>query len=185
MHGDSDTMSFSVNPLDSTAAAEIVGLDCEQPLAPDVSRAVKRTFLDYPVVVIRDQVLSAAGLAAFGRQFGRLESDGSPPPTKNGAPKPQLAALRQLNERETPDQMLYLNPDDPDVLIMSNEICPDLFAIGIVDNAEMWHSDASHRAEPCQAILVHATRNPSRAAIPNSATCGRSTTRLRRTSRRS
>ena len=51
--------------------------------------------------------------------------------------------------------------DDPDVLIMTNEICPDLHAIGIVDNAEMWHSDASHRAEPCQAILLHATRNPS------------------------
>ena len=65
-------MSFAVNPLDFTAAAEIVGLDCDCPLAPDVFRALKRTFLDYPVVVIRDQVLSAAGLAAFGRQFGRL-----------------------------------------------------------------------------------------------------------------
>jgi taurine dioxygenase len=161
MHGDSDTMSFAVNPLDSTAAAEIVGLDCDRPLAPDLFRAVKRTFLDFPVVVIRDQVLSAAGLAAFARQFGRLESYGTRPPANNGAPKPQLAALRQLDERETPDQMLYLNPDDPDVLIMSNEICADLFPIGIIDNAETWHSDASHRAEPCQSIFVHATRNPS------------------------
>ncbi len=155
-------MSFVINSLGVTGAAEIFGLDCSRPFDEKTFRAVKLAFLEYPVLVVRDQILSAADLANFGRQFGKLESYGSRLSAgESRAAKPQLAALRQLSERETPDQMLYLNPDDPDVLIMSNEIHTDLWAIGIVDNAEVWHSDASHRAEPCQAIILHATRNPS------------------------
>jgi taurine dioxygenase len=153
--------SFVINAI-GVGAAEIVDLDCSLPIDEKTFQAIKSTFLDYPVLVVRDQILSATDLAKFGRRFGKLESYGNRPSASgSAAAKPQLAALRQLSERETPDQMLYLNPDDPDVLIMSNEIRTDLFAIGIVDNAEMWHSDASHRAEPCQAIILHAIRNPS------------------------
>jgi len=155
-------MSFIINSLGSPGAAEIAGLDCSQPFDEQTFRAVKQAFLAYPVLIVRDQILSAASLADFGRRFGKLESYGvRPAASGNGTAKRQLAALRQVNERETPDQMLYFNPDHSDVPILSNEIRHDLSAIGIVDNAEMWHSDASHRAEPCQAIILHATRNPS------------------------
>src|SRR5215469_1824098 len=156
-------MSVRVNPL-GPAAAEILGLDCSLPLTNQTFQVIESAFLDYPVLVFRDQILSATDVASFGRRFGQLEGYGNPAPTtgnKADAPKPQLAALRQIDRRETPDLRLYVSPDNSDVLMMSNEIRSDLNAIGIVDNAETWHSDASHRAQPCKAIILHATRNPS------------------------
>ena len=154
-------MSFVVNPL-GPGAAEIIGLDCSRPLADDVFRSVKQEFLQHPVLVFRNQTLSAPQLAAFGRRFGRLDGYGCPLlAADDGAAKPQTAALRQTDARETPDQMLYLNPDDSDVLIMTNEVRLGLAPVGIVDNAEMWHSDASHKPDPCQAIIVHVLRNPA------------------------
>lgn len=155
-------MSIHVNPL-ATCAAEILGLDCSRPLAPETLGVVKRAFLDYPVLVVRDQNLSATDVARLGCQFGQLERHGNAAPAAGNnadASKSQLAALRQIDVRETPDLRLYVSPEHPDVLIMSNEIRPDLPAVGIVDNAETWHSDASHRAEPCQAIILYAIRNP-------------------------
>jgi taurine dioxygenase len=152
-------MSFVVNPL-GPGAAEIIGLDCARLLADSVFRAVRQEFLEHPVLVFRNQTLSAPQLAAFGRRFGKLESYGNPPAAGTGAAKSQTAALRQTGARETPDQMLYQSPDDPDVLIMTNEIRDGLPVIGIVDNAETWHSDASHKSEPCQAIIVHVIHNP-------------------------
>lgn len=155
-------MSIAVNPI-ACGAAEVVGLDCSQPLIGDAARALKRAFLDYPVLVLRDQRLSARDLAAFARLFGPLEGYGRPRPAQDArqtaTQKP--LALRQMCGRETPDFMLYQSPEEPEVLVMSNETRSDLAAIGIVDNAETWHSDASHRAEPCQAIILYATRNPS------------------------
>jgi alpha-ketoglutarate-dependent taurine dioxygenase len=156
-------MSIRVNPLGS-AAAEILGLDCARPLTDQAFQVVEFAFLDYPVLVFRDQLLSATDVARFGSRFGPLEGYGTPATTagsKTEAPKRELAALRQIDGRETPDLMLYVSPSDPDVLIMSNEIRSDLNAIGIVDNAETWHSDASHRAQPCKAVVLYATRNPS------------------------
>jgi taurine dioxygenase len=156
-----EAVSFDVNAI-GVGAAEIVGLDSSRPIDEKAFQAIKSVFFDFPILVVRDQILSATELANFGRRFGKLESHGNRPSAGGSdAARPQLAALRQRGDRETPDQMLYLSPDDPDVLIMSNEIHTDQFAIGIVDNAEMWHSDASHRVEPCQVIILHAIRNPS------------------------
>ncbi len=50
-------------------------------------------------------------------------------------------------------------PDASSVLIMINEMLPDLTVIGIVDNAEMWYSDGSHKAEPYKTIIVHVISN--------------------------
>jgi taurine dioxygenase len=127
------------------------------PFTDDIFRAVKSAYLTYPVLVFRDQDLSAPQLAAFGRYFGALEGYGD----VAYANAPKTVALSQTNTRETPDQMLYLSPDDPDVLIMTNEARSGFHSVGIVDNAEMWHSDASHKAEPYQAIIVHVLRNPA------------------------
>jgi taurine dioxygenase len=123
-------------------------------------RRVKQAWLQYPVLTFRDQNLSAPQLAAFGRQFGQLESYGNAVYGGDDGKK-SSAALRQTDARETPDQTLYQSPEDPDVLIMTNEVRAGLPVIGIVDNAETWHSDASHKPEPYQAIIVHVIRNPA------------------------
>lgn len=150
-------MTLNVNPL-GPGAAEILNFDGTQPLAGDLCHALNQVFLEYPVLVFRNQNLSAVQLAAFGRYFGKLESYGGPLPAGG---KPPTAALRQTTERQTPDQMLYLSPDDPDVLIMTNEIRTNEAPLAIIDNAETWHSDGSHKTEPYKAVLIHALRNPA------------------------
>jgi len=150
-------MNLAINRL-GPGAAEVLGLDCSRPLADDLFAAVRQAFRSCPVLVFRDQTLSAAKLAAFGRRFGPLEDYGAPLPA--GA-KPQTAALRQIDTRETPDQRLYLSPDDPAVLVMTNEIRADSDPIAVIDNAETWHSDGSHKIEPYKAVILHAMRNPA------------------------
>ena len=149
--------AFGLNPLGPTAA-EINGFDCAQAMDTATLRALKQAYLTYPALIFRDQVLSAPELAAFGRLFGPLESYERAPAK---ATRPPLASLRETTERTTPDQMLYLHPEDSSVLIMTNEALPDLTAIAVIDNAECWHSDASHKPEPYQAIAVHVVQNPS------------------------
>jgi taurine dioxygenase len=126
-------MAFTVNKLSDTGAAEVLGLDCSAPLDAVSLAALRRTMLDFPVVAIRNQTLTARQQAAFSRQLGPLESQ---------------------------DRKTYCHPDDPDILILSNEIRPDGTAVGIVDAGDFWHSDSSHLAEPCRATVLYAVRNP-------------------------
>lgn len=126
-------MSFTVNALSDTGAAEIIGLDCSSSLDPPTLAALKAAMLDYPVVAIRDQTLTPRQQAAFSRQLGPLE---------------------------TQDRKTYCHPDDPDILVLSNEIRPDGTAVGIVDAGDYWHSDSSHIEEPCRATVLYAVRNP-------------------------
>ena len=149
--------AFALNPLGPTAA-EIYGLDCAQAIDPSTLRALKQAFLTYPALIFRDQVLSAPELATFGRLFGTLET------YEKAAAKvarPQLATLHETSARTTPDQMLYLHPKDFGVLIMTNEALRDLTAVAVIDNAECWHSDGSHKPEPYQAIALHILQNPA------------------------
>ena len=150
--------AFALNALNATAA-EIICLDCAQAIDPSTLRALKQAFLTYPVLIFRDQVLSAPELAAFGRLFGPLET------YENAAAKaarPSLAVLHETSgRRTTPDQMLYVHPEEAGVLIMTNNGPPELTPIAVIDNAECWHSDGSHKSAPYGAIAVHALQNPA------------------------
>ena len=128
-------MTFKINRISEIGVAEIIGLDCAMPLAPADFAALQQAFSENPVLVIRDQHLTAAEQAAFSRQFGPLEEQ---------------------------DQKNYTHSDDQDVLILSNEMRPDGSAVGIVDAGDFWHSDSSHKEEPTRATVLYAVRNPSR-----------------------
>ena len=126
-------MTFGVHELSDAGACEVVGLDCAIPLDERTLAALNRVLLDYPVTVIRDQALTARRQAAFSRQLGPLEAQ---------------------------DRKTYCHPDDPDILILSNEVRPDGTAVGIVDAGDFWHSDSSHLPEPCRTTVLYAVRNP-------------------------
>ena len=128
-------MNVTVNRLSETGAAEILGLDCSKPLDAETLSVLKRTMLEYPVIAIRAQTLTPKQQATFSRQLGPLESQ---------------------------DRTTYTHPDDPDILILSNEIRPDGTAVGIVDAGDFWHSDSSHHEVPCNRTVLYAVRNPSR-----------------------
>lgn len=128
-------MALTLHPLGETGAAEIVGLDGSRALEPATVAALKEAFVRYPILALRDQYLEPRAQAAFSRHFGALEE--------------------QINTA-------HVHPDDPYVLILSNEIRPDGTAVGIVDAGDFLHSDSSWSPEPVQTTILQAVRNPSR-----------------------
>jgi taurine dioxygenase len=45
---------------------------------------------------------------------------------------------------------------------MSNEIRADVAPLAVIDNAETWHADGSHKPAPYRAVALHVVRNPAR-----------------------
>src|SRR4051794_10068713 len=116
-------MSFTVNPISIAGAAEVVGYNCAGIFDQVEFDRLQETFRDYPIVCIRNQHLSPTEQANFARRWGPLESDA---------------------------RGKYCHPEDPDVLILSNERRPDGSQVGIVDAGDFWHSDSSHMTEPAR-----------------------------------
>lgn len=129
------TPPFTLTEISAKGAAEVTGLDCSKDLGPELFAAVAEAFRRHPILVFRDQHLGAAEQARFSRRFGPLE---------------EQQAVR------------FVHPDDPCVLILSNELRPDGTPIGVVDAGDFWHSDSSWKEEPCKATLLYAVKNPDR-----------------------
>jgi taurine dioxygenase len=127
------TRFFTLKEISATGAGEVTGLDCSQPLGPEVVAAVNQAFLQHPILVFRDQHLEPPQQARFTSYFGPLEV--------------------QRNSR-------FVHPDDPYVLILSNELKPDGTPVGIIDAGDFWHSDSSWEVEPVKCTLLHAIKNP-------------------------
>lgn len=128
-------MTLNVHELDYDGAAEVTGLDCTRPLAPDDLAALNAAFLRYPILAIRNQQLTPAQQVVFSRQFGAIEDTG--------------------NDR-------YIHPDEPHVLVLSNEVDDKGQPLGIADAGDFLHSDLSPRPEPSKMTILQAIKNPSR-----------------------
>lgn len=127
--------TFDLQPLGTIGAAEIRGLDCAVPLAGDVVGELQRAFLEHPLLVIRDQHLT---------------------------PTQQRRFTEQLGEIEPVFQSRFAHPDDPLVLILTNELRSDGSPIGIVDAGDFQHSDGQPFELPTLATILYSVRNPSR-----------------------
>lgn len=125
--------TFELHGISPVGAGEIVGLDCSKPFSPATLDAVKAAFLQYPVLVFRDQPLSVPELVAFTKQFGELE----------------------ISERTQ-----YAHREDDAVLVLSNEIRSDGSAVGVVDAGDFLHSDMQFDPKPAFATFLQAIRNP-------------------------
>lgn len=121
-----------VAPLGRTFAAEIEGIDLSHPLSDAEFRPIGRALLDYGVIVIRDQHLNKATLAAFSRHFGEL----------------LVHVLTQ-----------YLASDFPEVMRLSNM---DESGKRVVfrNGAEAWHTDLSFTDRPSLATLLYGQAIP-------------------------
>ena len=128
-------MPLNVRELAYDGAAEVSGLDCSRPLAADDLAALNATFLRYPILAIRNQQLTPAQQVVFSRQFGSIEDTG---------------------------QDRYVHPDEPHVLVLSNELDANGQPLGVADAGDFLHSDLSPRPEPSKMTILQAIKNPSR-----------------------
>lgn len=65
---------IDIRPLTGALGAEILGVDLAD-LSAATFAQIQQAFLDYSVLVFRDQELDEASFAAFGQKFARLEEE--------------------------------------------------------------------------------------------------------------
>lgn len=123
---------MKITPLPNNFGAEITGIDLSDP-SQEIKDAVYQAFLDYQVLVIRDQQMTPLQQVAFTEIFGELEWQ---------------------------ENAIHAHPDHDKVLVLSNELRPDGTAVGVVDAGDFWHSDSSHHEIPVKITILQSVRNP-------------------------
>ena len=68
------TAPLDIRPLTGALGAEILNVDLNQ-LDQVTFGTIKQAFLDYSVLVFREQTLSEEQFAAFGERFAKLEDE--------------------------------------------------------------------------------------------------------------
>lgn len=132
---------ITVTPLSDACGAEISNIDLTAPVAREDIDAIERAFLDYGVLLFREQPLTPQALTAFSRSFGEIQ--------------PHV-------------QRAYQHPDVPEVVMMTNRRPDGSFdEVGarrgaIEDPRFGWHSDLSYDPVPAKATLLHSIEVPSR-----------------------
>lgn len=87
------TLAMEIRPLSAVLGAEIRGLDLRQPLSEAAYREVRDAFLQYHVLVFREQQLSAAQQLAFARHWGEPQAAARPLSDGGGSPPDPESAV--------------------------------------------------------------------------------------------
>jgi len=124
--------NLEVRSLTPHIGAEILGVDLSAPLSDAQFRDIHRAFLDWSVLVFRDQTLDREQHKAFGARFGKLHVH------------PLKAAAG------------YEGGDDPAVLIVKTTAKSKYTA------GDAWHTDVSCDAEPPMGSMLYVTEVPQR-----------------------
>lgn len=124
---------MKITPFQNRCGAEILDVDLAR-ITDGEADAIHEAYLDYQILVIRDQSLSPQEQFEFSARFGPIE--------------------QQENNQ-------FAHPDNDKVVILSNQINPDGAAVGVVDAGDYWHSDSSHHAVPVTLTILQSVINPS------------------------
>lgn len=122
---------FAITALSDLMAAEVTGLNLASPLDTAVRRQINTAFLEYRLLVFRDQNLTKEEQVAFTEQFGTLERHTTR--NRGTADLPLVHIVSNLNEDGKP--------------------------MGRV-RSDMWHTDKSFRPAPSMATILHAVTLP-------------------------
>jgi len=115
--------------------AEVIGLDCSQPLEDNVVAELKSIHLQEHLLIFRDQPITPDQLIALSSNFGNLSTYNHP-------------------------VLDYPLPGHAEVLVVSNVI-KDSRPIGIRDAGLYWHSDSSWKEYPYAGAFLHAQVLPA------------------------
>ena len=127
------TASITVKRLTGALGAEISGVNLAGSGYDNIFPNIHKAFLEYAVLVVREQDLAPGRLVAFSEKFGKLEKH----------------VLQAFNL-----------PENPEVLVISN-IKENGKPVGAINAGQYWHSDLSYMQHPTQASLLHALEVPS------------------------
>jgi len=122
------------HPMSHVGGAEAVGIDIKTPLSNSDLAAMGKAFLDYGVLLFREQPMTPKELVIFASQFGELQ--------------PHV-------------QRAYQHPEAPAIVNMTNRKPDGSFdeagaRRGAIENLrDGWHSDLSYDPEPAKATLLH------------------------------
>ena len=128
----------TVNPLHPLFGAEVIGLDLSNKPTGEVLAQVDAAFLQYSVLVFRDQRVSDDQQIAFSRHFGELET------TKVGTPGAGSSLITLTNIGPNGE---IVAPSDRQVL--NNKA------------NQHWHADSSFKRVPAKASMLSARIVPS------------------------
>jgi len=126
--------SPQLRPLGEALGTEALGIDLSRPLDDATLTWVERAFADHPVLVFRNQSLSAAQLAAFGARFG--------------TPRPHTLAS-------------YRYPGCPEVSWLRNVDEAGKIDWYGVKRATDWHTDSTFEETLPRLAMLHALEVPS------------------------
>lgn len=125
-------MSVSVERRGDSFAAEVRGVDLNQPLDETTWQAIHQAYLDHKVLVFQDQDLTPAQYCDFGARFGEVVPH----------------TMRK-----------FRHSDYPEIMILSNRTEYGM-PKGIRDAGSFWHSDFSYRKRTANATLLYALEVP-------------------------
>ena len=109
--------------------AEITGVDVSKPLDDKTFDAIYSAYLEHCVLVIRDQSPTREQYAAFGRRFGVLDKN-----------------VTYAEEKKAPGL--------PEITLVVSMPKPNGEAATGRFNGQDWHTDHSHRPDPCGATIL-------------------------------
>ncbi len=129
---------FSTKRLSAAGGVEITGVDLSQPIDAATTDATKdaimRAFLEFHILVFRDQALTKDEQYRFSQNFGELEHHVGRLP--NGDPYPIVHTVTNLDAEGIP------------ITSLTGE------------GNYRWHSDKSYHAVPSLTTMLHAVELP-------------------------
>ncbi len=131
---DTDAYPFEIGPLTEIGGAEITGLDLSQPIDTEIKDAIKRAFLEFHILVFRDQSLTKDQQAAFSENFGTLEHHVGR--LHDGTPYPIVHSVTNLGADGKPTEK------------------------PVSKGNYYWHTDKSYHAIPSLMTMLHAKEVP-------------------------
>ena len=127
------TQAPQLRPLGAALGSEALGIDLSKPLEDGIFAWIQGVFAEHPVLVFRDQDLSAAELAAFGRRFGT----------------PRRHALIKYRHADCPEVSWLTNVDETGKT--------DWYG---VKRATDWHTDSTYEDTLPLLAMLHAKEVP-------------------------
>ena len=144
-------MELSIKPIGETFAAEIIGIECRNPLSSQAILEIESAMDRFAVLVFRNQKIDDKQQLAFTLNFGEIEKN--PPEYKE--------VVCRIRNKEQTRRLAdgvgdFANKDDD-----GKPLSPNTRVYQFKLAERLWHSDSSFLAVPAKYSLLSARSVPS------------------------